>query len=129
MIRSFAFFAVIATLFAFPDTASAQLVPCENDCNTCDIITLLDNVFDWLVAILTIFFALIVVVSGLQMVTSVGNVSAKASAKKRVMNALVGLVLVLGAWVLVDLVLKTLLDGSFGPWNSVQCIEMKPTGP
>lgn len=48
---------------------------------------------------------------------SPGNISA---AKTRIVNVVVGLVVILASWLIVDFVMKTLYDGAeFGPWNRI----------
>ncbi|MDB5190144.1 MAG: uncharacterized protein JWN49_470 [Parcubacteria group bacterium] len=41
--------------------------------------------------------------------------------KTRIMNAVIGLVVILAAWLIIDFVMKALYNGdsSFGPWNSI----------
>jgi len=111
-------------------TFAAGLVPCggtgEPACEACYAVELLNNVLDWLVGILSIVFALIVVTAGFNLVTSSGNVAAKAKAKSMITNAFVGFVIVLASWLLVDLGMKMLVsddsvDVKLGTWNAVQC--------
>jgi hypothetical protein len=87
---------------------------------------MLNGLLDWLVGILSIVFALIVVTAGLSLVTSSGNVAAKAKAKSMITNASVGFVIVLAAWLLVDYGMKMLVsdagvDVELGTWNALQC--------
>jgi len=35
------------------------------------------------------------------------------------MNVIIGIVLILGAWFIVDMLMKTLTGGDFGPWKPV----------
>ena len=132
----------VFSLLVLPSITLADgLVPCggidstgapEPVCNTCYFIGLLNNVLAWLVGILSIIFSIMIVVSGLRMVTSAGNVQAKSDAKKRIMNGLIGFVIVLSAWLLIDFMMKALLApgaGGLGPWNTVQCMnQVVPTG-
>ncbi len=121
---------LVVALFVVPYFAIASgLVPCggpnETPCQFCHVITLIDNIVDWLVAVLSILVAIIFVVSGIQLATSAGDVSAKESAKKRIINATIGFVIVLTAWLLIDIGMKSLLKtgpNTLGPWNSIQCV-------
>jgi hypothetical protein len=69
------------------------------------------------------------VTAGFNLVTSSGNVAAKAKAKSMITNAFVGFVIVLASWLLVDLGMKMLVsdDGDaavkLGVWNEVECNE------
>jgi hypothetical protein len=104
------------------------LVPCgdagQPACEFCHVASLLDNVFQWLAMVLTILATLIIVVSGTWMAVSVGNAQVMKSAKKLITNALTALVIVLGAWILIDLLLQSLLISSFtitAPWYAITC--------
>lgn len=127
---------LLAILLIPTITIAAGLVPCggpgESACQLCEFITLIDNVVDWLVKILSIVVAIVFVVSGLQLVTSTGDVSAKESAKKRIINTVIGFVIVLSAWLLIDLGMKSLLatgNASLGPWNAIQCTAQPVMAP
>lgn len=67
---------------------------------------------------------------------SATNPESRSQANKMLINAVVGICIVLSAWLIVDFVMKTLYGGQFGPWNSIlisgsgdSCIEAKPTSP
>jgi len=52
------------------------------------------------------------------------------------MNAVIGICIVLSAWLIVDFVMKTLYGGQFGPWNTIlldgtgdSCVVAKPAMP
>lgn len=143
MIRRLLASVVVAASLLLPAVASAQIVPCSGvdivnnqgvpTCQACDLVALLNNVLAWLVAVLAIIAAIFFVYAGWTLVTSAGNVSAKESAKRTITNTFIGFVIVLAAWLAVDLGMKMLLSGGagtltavtpgFGPWNSVQCAE------
>jgi hypothetical protein len=116
-------------LYAIPQVIlAAGLVPCggpgEPECQSCHVVQLISQVLAWLVVVLGVLAAIMIVVSGLRMVLSVGNTAAKESAKKTISNMLIGYALVLAGWMLVDTVMKMLLDdasATYGVWNVVQC--------
>lgn len=75
---------------------------------------------------ITITFAFILMLfyiglAGFQLVLSGGSAEAKSAAKKRLLNTVFGILVVLSAWLIVDFVMKTLYgpDGKFGPWNAI----------
>jgi Type IV secretion system pilin len=118
----------VAVLALFPIlfVAAAGLVPCggsgEPLCQTCHVVALISNVSDWLVLLLGIVAAIIIVVSGLQIVMSVGNTGAVTQARRRIYSMLIGYVILLSGWLLLDLGLKMLLsDAAYGTWNVIQC--------
>jgi uncharacterized membrane protein YhdT len=123
---------VVAFLFVLPMSASAAgLVPCggatERPCQTCDVVVLTNNVVSWLVMILGTIAAILIVVAGVRLVTSGGNTGAMEEAKSSMTNLIIGYLIVLSAWLVLDYGLKALLiqDGtkSFGVWNEVSCVE------
>ena len=108
--------------------APGNLVPCEGaGCSACDLVKLGNNVLVWLIGILFIVFAIIAVSAGFGLVTSGGNPEAKSAAKKKMTNAVIGFIVVLAAWLLVDTIMRMLLSGStgeirgYGPWSEVEC--------
>lgn len=64
---------------------------------------------------------LFIAIAGFQFVMSAGNSEAHSAAKKRLLNTLFGILVVMSAWLIVDFVMKTLYgaDGKFGPWNAI----------
>ncbi len=134
-------FSLTALCFA-PLYAFADLVPCEGaGCKTCHISETVNGVIKWLVNIMAILCAIIIVVAGFQMVTAQGSMEKVSHARSLITNALIGFVILLGAWLIVDTVLKVLLSGNdqsatapaqlpgFGPWNSIQCSESPAATP
>jgi hypothetical protein len=119
-------------LYGAPQAGGAAtpggLVPCgdegEPSCQFCHGIKLLENILDWLVKILTIIATIIFVYAGVRMATSVGDAAVKQAMKKLIINTVTGLVIVLAAWLFIDLLLQSFLDVTFqGPWNSIQCVN------
>jgi len=123
-------FAFVLLLAAMPSfTLAAGLVPCgdtpDNPCQACHVVALVDKLIDYSVALLTIVFTLLVVYAGFGLVTSNGDTGALEKAKKMITNAIIGFMIVLSAWLLMDLILKTLVkdgDQTFGAWNNISCV-------
>lgn len=93
----------------------------EPKCEFCQAVATIDNVVNWLVRILTTIVTIILMYAGIRMTTSVGNTAAKQAAKSLIYNALIGFAIVLGAWVIIDLLLQSLLVSTNGltlPWLS-----------
>ena len=132
-------FPALTSLFflLIPVFALAQepLVPCEgNACNTCHVIVLGNNILLWLIGISAAVIALVFVIGGLKMVMAGGNEGDITTAKKMMTNAIIGFVILLAAWLIVDTVLKVFLKGNdveqegaasiegYGPWNQIECV-------
>lgn len=108
-----------------PVAASAQaggLVPCSGpDCNTCHVVALANNVMNWLITFLSILAVIGFVISGFQMVISGGDVGSWTSAKARFTNVVIGIVLVLASWLIVDTIMLGLTGQGMNFWGAVEC--------
>ena len=93
-----------------PSLASAAgLVPCNGpDCSVCDIAKLLNNVITWFIGFGAILAVLVIVYAGIKLVTSAGNQSAVESAKSMAFDVVIGFIILLCAWLIVDLFMKAL---------------------
>jgi hypothetical protein len=110
-------------------------VPCEGaDCNACHFIQMFNEIIFWIIAILFLVFAVILVIAGFKLVTSGGNQTARDDAKGKLVNALIGIIIVLAAWLIIDNLVRAVLPGKegviegWGVWNKVSCIEQNPIG-
>lgn len=112
------------------------LVPCdgttENPCNSCQLVVLGENILQWLIGVMLVIFAIMVAISGFNLVTSGGNPQAKTEAKKKLTNSFVAIVIVLAAWLIVDTLMRSLLLGGEGqingrPWSTLECINATET--
>lgn len=116
------------------------LVPCGNmsvsgsptsdvittgECTVCHYQILLQNILNFLIAIMVAVAALLFANAGVLYVLAPASPANVAKAHKLFMNTLVGIVIILSSWLLVDFAMKSLLaDGevnSAGPWNAVLC--------
>lgn len=80
----------------------------------------LQNVINFAITIAIILFVLYTVVTGFAFITGSNSAEGRNKAKTRFMNVIVGLVVLLVSWLIVDYIMKTLYDGSkFGPWNAI----------
>lgn len=111
-------------------------VPCEGqDCSFCDLVSMLQVIITWIIGIIFVIFAVLLVVAGFQLVTSGGNQSAQKNAKDKLINALIGIIIVLAAWLIVDTLMRAILPGDageiagWGPWASVECFEQTTAAP
>lgn len=112
---------VSVVLYSVPAGASAQgLVPCGDDrmCTWQDLLILGENVINWLVAFLAVAAVFLFMLVGFQLVTSGGNPVAWQRAKQTFTKVVLGILLVLGAALIVDTVLRAIsgrgIDGYLG---------------
>ena len=105
------------TLFAFPavsnaDTVTgiAQLANCSGaDCSACNVVYMANGIIKWLIGILCIIFAVLLAIAGVKLVTSGGNPGALDAAKSSFTNAIIGFIIVLAAWLVVDTIIRSLV--------------------
>lgn len=122
------------------ETGLAQLAQCTGtDCSTCNIVSMANGLIKWLIGFCFLLFTILLVVAGVRMVTSGGNSHAVEESKGSFVNALIGFVIILSAWLIVDTVMRALVgtDGHEGQlvtegsasgylfWSEVSCQKQK----
>ena len=96
------------------------LVSCNGvDCTFCDIATTAQNVLNMGIYVVVFLSAVLFAWAGGKYVTAGGDTGKTGEARRILTNVGIGLVLILAAWLIVDTIMKTLTNGSFGPWNKV----------
>lgn len=110
--------------------AEGNLVPCSgSDCTFCHVIELGNNILKWLFGIVFVIFGVIIFIAGFGLVTSGGNQTKLDDAKKKLSNALIGIIIVFCAFLIVDtLVRMVITNGELGTvssnltyWNEITC--------
>jgi hypothetical protein len=113
--------------FLLYNAQAAGVVPCEGlDCNFCDLFQLFKNVFDAVLEITLAIATGFIVYGGILIMFSGTNSGWLAKGRKTVLHAVVGVAIALGAWLIVDTILKFLAGGNvisndWGPWNNLNC--------
>ncbi len=124
-------------LFLPIEEVSAQasnFVPCDGaDCSACDFVSMINVIIKWLFGMIFVLFAVLMTKAGFGLVTSGGNQSALDAAKSNFQNALVGIIIVMAGWLIIDTVMKGTLKVDpvtgvstgeiigYGPWSQVKC--------
>jgi hypothetical protein len=123
----FAPFSGVLAQSQFPgDEGTSGIVPCGDDptnpCNACDLVSLAQETINFAVYF-TIFVAtLLFVYAGFKYITAGGDSGKIKEATKVFWSVLVGMVIVLTAWLVVDILMKTFLNqGNYGPWQEILC--------
>lgn len=85
------------------------------------VLQVIQNVLNVVVTLATLVMVFYIVIAGLQFIMSGSGGEALSKAKTRITNVVIGIVVVLVAWLLIDYVMKTIYNekGEFGPWNSI----------
>jgi len=115
-----------AVSVSMPLSAAAQaaftkpIVPCDGvNCTVCDVATLAQNLLNAGIYFAIFFSAVLFAWGGFKMLTASGNTEQYHQGRSIFTSVAVGLIIILGGWLVVDTLMKTATDGSFGPWNKV----------
>jgi hypothetical protein len=118
---------IVALFFFVPVIVFGQdpegLVTCSGpDCNFCTFVTMVDKVISFIFTLMVLGAVLMMVFAGFKLVVSQGDEHAMGEAKSMITNVVVGFVIVMSAWLIVDTMMKALLktNSDFGIWNEVK---------
>ena len=124
-------FALLVFLTAPAIVSSAvmpgQIVPCsgalpkETACTICDIGKVAQHVLNTGIFVAVFLSAILFAWAGVKYLTNAVNSSGINEAKSLFGNVLIGLFIILGAWLVIDTLMRTLInpDAQFGPWNKI----------
>lgn len=86
------------------------------------VLVLIQNLMNAAVSLGILISVLVIVFAGVLWILTPTNPENHSKAKKVLMNAVIGLLIILSAWLVVDFIMKTLYDADtsgFGPWNTI----------
>jgi len=121
------FFVLIAfsyCLLASLPASAAGLVPCNGpDCKLCHLLVLIVNITNFLMRNIAAPLAgLMFLVGGIMMVAAGGSESRFSKGKEIFLNTLIGVVIVLSSWAIVNTLIMIFGSGQLaGNWWNVQC--------
>mgnify|MGYP001592738010 CR=1 FL=1 len=111
-------------LFAVPAAQAAGLVPCNGpDCRPCDLFKLVINITEFLFKQIALPLAgLMFLVGGIMMISAGGVESRYKKGKEILVNTLIGLVIVLAAFAIVNTLIMFFAGGTIanGWWQVCQ---------
>lgn len=120
-----------ATCLLLPVVVAAQaggLVPCSGpDCTTASVVGLADGLIKWLISVLGVIAVIVMVYAGFKMVMSAGDEKAWSSAKELFTNVVIGIILILASWLIVDTLLKGLTNSGLDGW--IQKLQVSAPNP
>ncbi|MEW6408019.1 MAG: pilin [Patescibacteria group bacterium] len=103
---------------------SNECVGC-GDCSQCDILMVVKNIVQFILKIAGLLAILAIILGGFLYVTSGGSEERAQAAKGAITAAIVGFIIVLVAWVLVNFIIQILTGGSQNifdaAWYSPKC--------
>ncbi len=113
----FATMIVVFVLLMLPFYVSAQGLPkqivpetCNQDggCQSiCDIVTLAQNVLNFGIFLAVVLSAILFAYAGWKLLTAGGNTEVYAQGKRVFGNVLIGLIIILGGWIVIDTLMRT----------------------
>ena len=115
---------ILGVFFSPLLTGATGLIPCDGvTCQACDLVQLGQNLLSWFIKTMAAVIVLIFAWGGLKMVMSGGSTEGVSEAKGMMTNAVIGFIVLLGSWLVVDTVLKEITnEGVIGPWNKITCV-------
>lgn len=130
---------VFAAIFLFlPGATQAALVPLQCSginapvtCGTCEFFDLVRNVIEFIIVVASSIAVLIFMYAGFLYLTSGGSMEKAKKANSMFTSVVIGYILILAAFLIVDLIMQTLVSEEFPSilnWNDdIECIY--PTVP
>jgi len=111
-------------IFAIPAAQAAGLVPCNGtDCKVCHLFQLITNITEFLFKQIALPLAgLMFLVGGIMMISAGGVESRYKNGKEILVNTLIGLVIVLAAFAIVNTIIMFFGNGTIanGWWQVCQ---------
>lgn len=100
------------------------LITCKGlDCNLCQLFHTFQHVILLLIYVAFIAALISIIIGAFLIMVSGGNPGTFASGKNAIFSAVIGVAIVLAAWVVVNTVIQALVDPSKFPlpWNQLSC--------
>lgn len=119
---------IVFVVMLLPVSVDAALVPVQcadpQMCGSCEFVSLINNVIQFIVQIASLLAVIVFIYAGFLMVTSQGNPSQLTKAKGLFANVVIGLVILLAAFLIVNTILSG-LAGTGSPilsWQQIECV-------
>jgi len=121
---------VIFSVFAALPAFAAGLVTCNGPiagnglpaCNVCSLLQMISNVVRFIVLDITMPLAgLSFLIGGIMMVAAGGSEERFKKGKKVFVSTVVGILIVLGSWAIINTLITAFGPGVSGSWWDVQC--------
>ena len=113
-------FFVFSPALAFAAGLPERIVTCNGvDCNVCDIAIVAQNVLNTAIFILVALSAVLFAWAGWKMLIAQGDTESYSAGKRIFGNVVLGLVILLMGWIVIDTLMRTMLGSDFGPWNKI----------
>jgi len=117
------FIGIVSLLQTSTAMAAEGLVTCTggDECNFCSFVSMVNGLIEWLIIVAVTLTVLLLAFAGFRLVTSAGDAAGFEQAKKIFVSSIIGIMIMLAGWTIVDTVLKITAGGDLGVWNAVEC--------
>lgn len=120
-------FLIVVGFSLFAPSSHAALVPCggtgQDECNLCHFFVLIQTIFKYLLGFLGIVALLIFVIIGFMFLFGSTNEGLLTTGKKAFTSAVIGLVLVLVAWLIINTVGHAIGWTQKDSWWKLDCVS------
>lgn len=106
----------IFLFFNFAPLAQAAdgLVPCEGtECTFCHLLVLIQKIIDYMIYLVFPLSAVMIVIGGGYILTAGGSESRVSKGKEIITAAIVGLLIALMSWLIIDTIIRSISSTSF----------------
>ncbi len=90
-------------------------------CTFCDALRVTQNILNYLVELAFAIVTAMIVWGAIQMIISTGSSEKFTHGRQTITDAVIGLLVIMGAWLIVNEFLHLMTGGLNIPWNSVTC--------
>ena len=97
-------------------------------CSLCDIFLMAQKMIDFIIGLIVIIAPILIAVGGFMILLGGANPGQVDTGKKIIKNAIIGIIIALVAWTLINMVFLALAGGDKGvgkifnaPWNEIKC--------
>ena len=113
---------VIAPSLAFAAWTDPIVSCIDVACTVCDIAKTAQNLLNTAIYIAVFMSSILFAYAGFIYITNIANHGEITKARNIFANVIIGLVIILASWLVIDTLMKTLVNNDesrFGPWNRV----------
>jgi len=108
-----------------PQCTGTPLVTGEPSCTLCDFLALIDNVVIFITQIASLLVVVFIIWGAFLILTSAGSRERVVKGRRVITTAVLGLVIILGAWIIVSTTFLVITGSYEGvmpmPWYRIQC--------
>jgi len=90
-------------------------------CDFCDALTVTQNIIGYLTELAFVIVIAMIVWGALQMVISAGSSEKFAHGKKGITDAVIGLLVIMATWLIINEFLHIMTGGLAIPWDQISC--------